>query len=101
MLSGPQSVRQFKQGKRVAACFREDALKNVLVEGTQKGRAQEGACFRRAETIDEKVRQTVELAGDGSSAEQERDVFQPQSTSHNGECPRRLSIEPLSIVNDT
>ena len=78
-----------------------DALKNVLVEGARKGRAQEGACFRRAETIDGKVRQTVELAGDGSSAEQERDVFQPQSTSNNGECPRRLSIEPLSIVDDT
>jgi hypothetical protein len=101
MLSGPQPVRQLKQGKRVAACFREDALKNLLVEGAEKGRAQEGACFRRAETIEGKVRQTVELIGDGSGAEQERDVFRPQSTSRNGECPRRLSIDPLSIVNDT
>jgi hypothetical protein len=94
-------VRQFEQAKRVATCFRDDALKNVLVEGAWKGRAQQGPCVRWAKTVDEKLRETVEIAGDGSSTEQERDVFRPQSTSHDGKRLRRLSIKPLRVVNNT
>jgi len=82
-------------------CFRNDALKNMFVEGAWKGRAQEDACVRWAETIDGKDRETVEITGDGSSTEDERNPFQPKTTSHNGERLRRVSIKPLRIVNDT
>ena len=54
-----------------------------------------------AETIDRKARETAEITGDGSSTEQERDVFRPQSTGHDGEGLSRLSIKPLCIVDNT
>jgi hypothetical protein len=73
----------------------------VLVERVWKDRVQEGACVRWVETIDEKVRETIEITGDGSSTEQESDVLRPQSTSHDGERLRRLSIKPLRVVNNT
>jgi hypothetical protein len=94
-------VRQFEQGKRVASCFRQDALENLLVEGAGKSRPQECACVRRPETLDGKARETVEITRNGSSTEQERDAFRPHSTSHDGERLSRLSIKPLSVVNDT
>ena len=94
-------MRQFEQGERVATCFRQDAFKHVLVERARKGRTQERACVRPAETRDGKVRQTREITRDSSRGEQERDVFGSQSTSHDGEGPRRLSVKPLGVINDT
>jgi hypothetical protein len=93
-------MRQFEQGKRVATSFRQDALKNVLVEGTWNSRTQEGACVRRAEAFDGKAWETVEITRDSSSAEQEHDVFRPQSTSHDREHLSRLSIKPLGVVDN-
>jgi hypothetical protein len=78
--------QQFVDVARVATCFRQDAIKNVLIEGAWKSRTQEGACVRCAETFDGKARETVEIPRDGSSAEQERNVFRPQPTSRDGEC---------------
>jgi hypothetical protein len=54
-----------------------------------------------AETKDGKTRETIEIPGDGSSTEQERYVFRPQSTSSDGEGLRRLSIKPLCVIDDT
>ena len=61
-------MRQFEQCEGVAPCFGEDALENALVEGTRKGRTQEGPCVRWAETIDGKIWETVEITGDRSSS---------------------------------
>lgn len=94
-------MRPFEQGKRVATCFCQDALKNVLIEGAWKSRTQEGACVRWAQTFDGEARETVEITQDGSSAEQEHDMFRPQPTSRDGERLSRLSIKPLGVVNDT
>ena len=72
----------------------------MLVERIWKDRSQECVCLRLAEAKDGKAWETAEILGDGSSTEQDRNLFCPQSTRSDGKGLRRLPIEPLRIVND-
>jgi hypothetical protein len=100
-LGTAQSSRQFEQCEWVSPRFGEDPLEYIFIEGIGQNHSQQGSAIILIEAGDRKGLEPAQTVGNATCTEQHCDVLRFQPMSQYGECPCRLSVDPLRIVDET
>ncbi len=97
---GAQGSWELAEREWIAPRFCDELIAHTHVDWSWDRELEQLACVVVSESLDDELRQTSELLVDCAHRERDHDSFRVEAAGNEGDCLRRVLVEPLGVVHD-